>query len=71
MINVWVQYDLTGHFTKLGSHSIARRVTVIIGNTEKDQKAVFLGSHYGRTSRYLVGHVAKMHGKWPTATCYF
>ena len=21
--------------------------------------------------KFLVGHVAEMHGKWPMATCYF
>ena len=27
--------------------------------------------HYGLANRYLIGHYAKMHGKWPMAACYF
>ena len=33
-----------------------------------EQPAVLLGSE---TSKFLVGHMAEMHGKWPMPTCYF
>ena len=36
-----------------------------------EQPAMLLGGHHGQTSKFLVGHMAEMHGKWPMAACYF
>ena len=36
-----------------------------------EQLVVLLGGHHGRTSTFLVGHMAEVHGKWPMAACYF
>ena len=38
---------------------------------QEEQQAVLLGGHYGQPNRYLVDHMAEMHGKWPMAACYF
>ena len=29
------------------------------------------GGHYSLANRYLIGHDAEIHGKWPMAACYF
>ena len=35
------------------------------------QQAVLLGGHHGQISKYLVGHMAEMYGKWPMAAYSF
>lgn len=37
------------------------------GTTASD---VEMGDHYGLENRYLIGHCAKMNGKWPMATLF-
>ena len=32
---------------------------------------VILSGRHGRTSKYLVGPMAEMHGRWLMAICYF
>jgi hypothetical protein len=34
-------------------------------------QVVLMGGRHGRTSKYLVGLIAEMYGKWPMAACYF
>ena len=33
------------------------------------QQAALLGGHHSGTSRYLVSHMAEMHGKQPMTVC--
>ena len=38
---------------------------------QEEQQTELLDDHFGHANRYLVGHMAEMHGKWPMAACYF
>ena len=54
---MWVNRELVLFVKHMASQSIKR-----------EQPAMLLGGHHGQTSKFLVSHMAEMHGKWLMVT---